>query len=269
MIDEANSSQDRIRISFDVYPYNASSTVLTHESAECDPSMDILITWSTKDASATGRHLSELAKSKGLSVHDTISSLQPAGAVYFAMSEDDVKTVLSHSGAMVGSDGLICQPHPHPRLWGTFPRVLGHYCRDEKLFDLSAAVYKMTRLPAKVYGLKDRGVLKPGAYADIVVFDPATVIDTATFEHPITPAKGTLSYSAPRYVVVQIHSYVFLIRYVFQGIHLVMVNGSIVFENWHDKPMPNHDIEPQGFAGRLLRRELRKNDNDLERDKEE
>jgi N-acyl-D-amino-acid deacylase len=91
---------------------------------------------------------------------------------------------------MIGSDGLPHDEHPHPRLWGTFPRVLGHYVRDVKLFPLAEAVRRMTALPAAQFGLKDRGVLRPGAYADLVLFDPETIADRATFEQPRTPAAG-------------------------------------------------------------------------------
>jgi N-acyl-D-amino-acid deacylase len=105
---------------------------------------------------------------------------------------------------MIGSDGLPHDQHPHPRLWGTFPRVLGHYVRDVKLFPLEEAVRRMTALPATQFGLKDRGLLRQGAYADVVLFDPATIADRATFEQPTTPAAGIVS---------------------------VMVNGRMV---WHD-----------------------------------
>jgi len=91
---------------------------------------------------------------------------------------------------MIGSVGLPHDIAPHPRLWGTFPRVLGHYSRDLKLFPLETAVRKMTGLPAQTFGLKDRGVLREGAYADITVFDPQTVDETATWEKPIQPARG-------------------------------------------------------------------------------
>jgi N-acyl-D-amino-acid deacylase len=84
-------------------------------------------------------------------------------------------------------------PHdlkPHPRLWGTFPRVLGHYCRDLKLFPLEIAVYKMTGLTASRFGLAGRGVLKKDACADITLFDEATVIDRADFQNSTQPAAG-------------------------------------------------------------------------------
>jgi N-acyl-D-amino-acid deacylase len=91
---------------------------------------------------------------------------------------------------MIGSDGLPHDSHPHPRLWGTFPRVLGHYSRDVGLFPLEEAVRRMTGLPAQQFRLRDRGVIRPGSFADLTIFDPQTVIDRATFEQPIQPAAG-------------------------------------------------------------------------------
>ncbi|EAR55506.1 N-acyl-D-aspartate/D-glutamate deacylase [Photobacterium sp. SKA34] len=91
---------------------------------------------------------------------------------------------------MVGSDGLPNDPSPHPRLWGAFPRVLGQYCREEQLFSLEEAVHKMTGMSANRYKLKDRGEIKIGAFADLVLFDPDTIKDTATFQNPISIAKG-------------------------------------------------------------------------------
>ena len=101
-----------------------------------------------------------------------------------------MKRVMSSPIAMIGSDGLPHDTHPHPRLWGTFPRVLGHYARDMALFSMEAAVHKMTGLPARVFGLKDRGSLKPGSYADLVLFDAANVIDRATYDQPRLMAAG-------------------------------------------------------------------------------
>jgi N-acyl-D-amino-acid deacylase len=91
---------------------------------------------------------------------------------------------------MIGSDGLPNDPHPHPRLWGTFPRVLGHYSRDLGLFPLNEAVRKMTSLAARRFGLTDRGLIKAGNRADLVLFNATTIADTATFEAPISPAAG-------------------------------------------------------------------------------
>ena len=101
-----------------------------------------------------------------------------------------MRRILAYPGTMIGSDGLPHDEFPHPRLWGTFPRVLGHYAREQGLFSLEEAVHKMTGLPARRFGLAERGVLETGAMADLVLFDPATVIDTATFEQPKQPAHG-------------------------------------------------------------------------------
>src|SRR6185312_16322212 len=91
---------------------------------------------------------------------------------------------------MIGSDGLPHDAAPHPRLWGTFPRVLGHYSRDVGLFPLETAVWKMTGLTARNFGLEGRSTLKPGHHADVVIFDAATVRDAATYDTPTRPAEG-------------------------------------------------------------------------------
>ncbi|WP_089724360.1 amidohydrolase family protein [Candidatus Thiosymbion oneisti] len=106
------------------------------------------------------------------------------------MKETDVRRILAHSESMIGSDGLPHDEHPHPRLWGTFPRVLSHYCRELGLFPLEQAVRKMTGLSAQTFALEDHGVLRVGAFADIVLFDPVGVRDRATFQEPTTPATG-------------------------------------------------------------------------------
>jgi N-acyl-D-amino-acid deacylase len=91
---------------------------------------------------------------------------------------------------MIGSDGLPHDAFPHPRLWATFPRVLGHYSRELGLLPLEQAVHKMTGLTAQTFGLEGRGVLRAGAWADIAVFDPQTVAEAATFQQPIAPSHG-------------------------------------------------------------------------------
>jgi len=106
------------------------------------------------------------------------------------MDEADVTRVLAHPKAMIGSDGIPTDPFPHPRLWGTFPRVLGHYARELGLMPMEQAVHKMTGLTARVFGMVDHGAIRAGAWADLVLFDPETVIDTATFSNPIQPAAG-------------------------------------------------------------------------------
>jgi N-acyl-D-amino-acid deacylase len=91
---------------------------------------------------------------------------------------------------MIGSDGIPVGESPHPRLWGTFPRVLGHYSRDVGLFPLETAVYKMTGLTARNFGLHERGTLKVGHHADVVVFNAATIRDAANYATPTQPAEG-------------------------------------------------------------------------------
>jgi N-acyl-D-aspartate/D-glutamate deacylase len=106
------------------------------------------------------------------------------------MSEQDVARVLASPIAMIGSDGIPLPGKPHPRWAGAFVRVLGHYARDSKLMTLEEAVHKMTGLPAQRFGLSDRGVLAPGAVADIVVFDFDRVCDSATYDEPLLPPQG-------------------------------------------------------------------------------
>ncbi len=187
-IEEAMKKQP---VGFDVYPYTAGSTILRPEMV--DRADKVLITGSEVMPSATGRDLDEIAAEMQLSRLEAAKRLVPGGAIYFQMHEDDVQRILSHEKAMIGSDGIPGDAHPHPRLWGTFPRVLGHYARDLKLFSLEDAIRRMTGLSATNFGLKDRGHLRAGAFADIVVFDPATVGDKATFEKPIQPAAGIVS----------------------------------------------------------------------------
>ncbi|WP_285414903.1 D-aminoacylase [Variovorax sp. efr-133-TYG-130] len=184
-IEEAAQTQ---RVCFDCYPYNASSTMLL--PGRVAQSDDVRVTWSKADASAAGRSLFELARERGRPPEQLAAELQPAGAIYFAMSEDDVSRILGHPMAMVGSDGLAHDTSPHPRLWGTFPRVLGHYVRERKLFSLETAVHKMTGLSARRFGLHKRGLLASGHHADIVVFDAQRVADRATFDHPTEPSAG-------------------------------------------------------------------------------
>jgi N-acyl-D-amino-acid deacylase len=175
-------------IGLDAYPYIASSTVLRTERIQ--DSLKVLITWSKAVPEATGRELTDIAAEWGVGLAEAAKRLQPAGAIYWMMDEGDVERVLKFEHTMIGSDGLPHDVHPHPRLWGTFPRVLGHYCREVGLFALEEAVRKMTGLSAARFGLTDRGVLAEGAYADITVFDPETVIDRATFTEPMLPAAG-------------------------------------------------------------------------------
>ena len=175
-------------IALDCYPYCASSTVLSADRAQF--ASKTLVTWSKPHPQCAGRDLAQLATEWGVSQEQAVARLLPAGAIYFSMAEDDVQRILAFPPTMIGSDGLPHDAFPHPRLWATFPRVLRHYSRELNLFTLEQAVHKMTGLTAQTYGLDGRGVLKPGAFADITLFDAAIVDEAATFELPIAPARG-------------------------------------------------------------------------------
>jgi N-acyl-D-amino-acid deacylase len=178
----------RQEIGLDAYPYVASSTVLS--AAQAGQATKVLVTWSKSAPETAGRELSAIAREWGIGESEAVDRLQPAGAIYWTMDEADVQRVMRFEHTMIGSDGLPHDAHPHPRLWGTFPRVLGHYCRELGLFDLEEAVRRMTGLPARRFGLSRRGAIAAGAYADIAVFDAATVLDRATFAAPTRPAAG-------------------------------------------------------------------------------
>ncbi len=176
------------RVDLDVYPYDAASTVL--QKVRVGQSRRVIVTWSVPMPEAGGRDLHEIAEEMGCDLMEACDRLQPAGAIYFAMDEGDVQRVIKYPHAMVASDGLPHDHHPHPRLWGTFPRVLGHYSRDLGLLPLEDAVHKMSGKPAAVFGLKERGEIKEGNFADLTVFDPRTILDRADFDHPMEPAAG-------------------------------------------------------------------------------
>jgi len=185
MIERAMKSQ---RVGLDCYPYCASSTILTYGRSL--GASKTLVTWSVPHPEFQGMDLEEVSGKMGLSKEKTVEKLLPAGAIYFAMDEADVQRILAFEHTMIGSDGLPHDAAPHPRLWGTFPRVLGHYARGLHLFPLETAVYKMTGLTAKTFGLADRGVLKEGFAADVVIFGENEVEEGATFQKPIQAAKG-------------------------------------------------------------------------------
>ena len=164
-----------------------------------------------KNAWLKGRRLGDAAREAGEEPFAMALRLLKeegsVGMIGFGMSEENTALVLSHPLGMICSDGSVYAPagplsegSPHPRSYGTFPRVLGHYVRDQKIMPLETAIHKMTGMPAKKIQLEDRGVIRPGAYADLVAFDPSTIRDTATFDDP--------------------HQYP-------EGIHLVVVNGVI------------------------------------------
>ena len=175
-------------VRLDCYPYTAGSTILSADRAAS--STRVIVTWSKSLPEYAGQDLADIAKKMGVSEEQAVARLNPAGAIYFRMDEADVQRILQFDETMIGSDGLPHDAAPHPRLWGSFPRVLGHYGRTLGLFPLEKAVHKMTGLTAKNFGLKDRGVLKEDAYADLTLFDADTVAEAATYEAPIANAHG-------------------------------------------------------------------------------
>jgi N-acyl-D-amino-acid deacylase len=167
------------------------------------------------DASLAGKTLADLTKQRGLeptienAADATLWLVEQGGCqgIFHAMSDEDVVRILVHPTTMIGSDGevpIFGRANPHPRSYGTFARVLGVYVRDRKVLTLEEAVRKMSSFPAARLRIGDRGILRGGMKADVVIFDPATVRDTATFEKP--------------------HSYA-------EGFSHVIVNGEVVFEN--------------------------------------
>lgn len=185
LIDELGRGQP---VSLDVYPYTAGSTVLRTDLV--DGVIDILITGSQPHPEMAGRYLKDIAKEWGVGEREACDRLQPGGACYFQMCEEDVERVIAHPQAMIGSDGLPHDERPHPRLWGAFPRVLACYWREKGLLRLEEAVHKMTGLSAARFRIAGRGVLREGHHADVVVFDPERVRDRASYESPVQFSEG-------------------------------------------------------------------------------
>ena len=203
------------RVCMDCYPYEASSTMLS--PAKAAATEEVLITWSAPHPEAAGRQLRAIAADWGLGIAAAAQRLLPAGAIYFGMSQDDVDRILSHPLTMVASDGLPHDTRPHPRLWGSFPRVLGNHVRTRGLFPLEQAIHKMTGMPARVFGLAGRGAIRAGAAADLTLFDSNAISDRATYAEPALPAAG---------------------------VHTVIVNGVVAM---------NQGQHEGGRAGRRLR----------------
>ncbi len=188
---------------------------------------DIMISYSPKHREFEGMRLDRIAESLGLDPVEAVVKLLlddelATGMVSFGMREEDVRTVVSHPLVAIGSDGSVGRfgvGKPHPRRYGTFPRVIAKYVREEKLLSLPEAVRKMTSLPARKLRLWNRGLIRPGFKADLVVFNYYSIEDTATYENP--------------------HSYP-------RGIRYVVVNGRVVVEAGK--------LVPTARAGRVLRR---------------
>ena len=191
---------------------------------------NIMVAWCPRRMLAEGRRLAEIAASRRLDPLDAVFELLRdaegvASMIMFQLDEADLRRALAHPHVMIGSDGSalattgeMSSGKPHPRSYGTFPRVLGEYAREQRLLTLPEAVHKMTGLPARRLGLRDRGVIRVGARADLVVFDPRRVADRATYEDP--------------------HRYP-------AGVEHVLVNGSIVVKDGeHTGSLPGRVLTP-------------------------
>jgi N-acyl-D-aspartate/D-glutamate deacylase len=231
-----NARADGVRVTQDVYPYTASSTMLTaclppwcqeggntavlerladaeqlrklRDDLEGGPSeewenqvagagWDGVLVASTGSHTYEGQTLAELGEELGSSPFEALVTVLTqerlrASMVVFSMCEDDLELALRDPFTMIGSDGLPpgVGGKPHPRLFGTFPRVLARYVRDRKTLDLATAIHKMTGLPADTFGLHDRGRIAPGHVADLVAFADNTIADHGDYRDPVHPPTG-------------------------------------------------------------------------------
>ncbi|HET7539283.1 MAG TPA: D-aminoacylase [Polyangiaceae bacterium] len=225
-IDAANA--DGVDVSLDAYPYIAGSGPMLEyfdlNDIDLGLASIIQIAYCPACPAYDGRRLTEIAASEGIGLGALVTKIltlpgaERTVAITFTMDEPDVEANLRHPRVMVGSDGLpIPEGRPHPRLYGTFPRVLAEYGRKRGLFSLETAIAKMSSVPCARFGLRDRGRIEVGQFADLLLFDPVTIADRATYADPV------------QYPV---------------GIDLVLVNGAIAAEGGRTT-----DVR----AGRLLR----------------
>jgi N-acyl-D-amino-acid deacylase len=201
LIEDAQAKGQNVHA--DQYPYTAGSTSLGAvfrdgafggPGRETDPK-NIVIASAQGHSEWEGRSIADLANAMGCTAPEAathILKLTPGATIIIhMMREEDVRTVMRHKSTMIGSDGIpTLDGKPHPRLYGTFARVVGHYARDEKLFSIAEAIHRMTGFSAKKFGMHDRGVIAVGKAADLVLFDPQTIIDTGTFEDPKKTPRG-------------------------------------------------------------------------------
>ncbi len=225
-----NAANEGLDVFYDVYPYTASSTTLGRfipqdmHALGLDKMLDMLKDPATRPLikervlqgqdpdtylsdtmvgssgthpEYTGRFLPDIAHEQGTDACEVLFDIliedrNTANGIYHRMCEDDVETALSSPRAMVGTDGLYSPVASglHPRAFGTFTKFLGHYCRDRKIVSLPEAIRKITAMPAAVHHLKNKGLLREGFDADMVLFDPATIIDKADYVNPTLVGEG-------------------------------------------------------------------------------
>lgn len=202
-IDEARGSG--VDVMADQYPYTRGSTLLEQivnagaldgpsSFAHVEPK-DLLVAAAPGNPQWEGKDIQEIADLEGTTGREMADRIVDAEGrncfvIIDSMDEADVRSVIVHPAVMTGSDGVPGGSRPHPRLHHTYPRVLGHYSRDEGLLELADAVHRMTAMPAERFGFAERGVIRSGAFADLVLFDPATIIDTGTYTDPTSVPAG-------------------------------------------------------------------------------
>lgn len=196
LLDEARARG--LDVTADQYPYTAGSTVLAavlqNRSLAGTPD-DVRVASAPGHPEWEGRTLTQLAATLACdpetAARRVVDEAPGATAIFEILCEEDVCTVMRHPTTMIGSDGLpSIEGRPHPRLYGTFPRVLGRYVREQGVLGLEEAVHRMTGMPARKFRLADRGAVRAGAFADLVVLDPATVRDTGSYDDPKRPPAG-------------------------------------------------------------------------------
>lgn len=188
-------------VTLDVYPYTAGSGRMIEyfnlERVSEELAEVVRIASCKAFREYEGRMLVDIAAQESISLTDLVIKIltAPFGdrtlCIHFIIDEADVETNLAHADMMVGSDGIPdLRGKPHPRLFGTFPRVLGYYVRERGVLSLPEAVRRMTSLSAKTFGLRERGEIMPGYWADLLLFRPEEIIDQATYDEPKTEATG-------------------------------------------------------------------------------
>ena len=204
-IDRARSAG--LDVMADQYPYTRGSTVLEQlvvGGALDGPSAfgrispdEVLVAAAAGHPEWEGRTVAEIGAAEGVDgrlMADRIVEAEGRRCIVVidTMSEEDVRTVMAHEAVMVGTDGIALGARPHPRLHHTYPRILGRYVREEGVLDLADAVRRMTSTPARRFGFTDRGEVRVGAFADLVLFDPDRILDTGSWSNPTEVPAGIL-----------------------------------------------------------------------------
>jgi N-acyl-D-amino-acid deacylase len=202
-------------VTLDVYPYTAGSGPMWQyvnlDAIDREWAEGVMIATCPDRRDFEGRMVPEIAQAEGWSLEEAVRRIveSPRGkeviCIQFIISEADIETNLRHPRTFIGSDGIpVLKGNPHPRLFGTMPRILARYVRERGVLSLEEAVRKMTSAPCERFGIAGRGLVREGYFADLVLFDPATVEDLATYERPKQEPRG---------------------------IRMVVVNGQVAFED--------------------------------------